>query len=533
MKNNTSKNNQFGKKAKSKSKPKVIAKKRGYYYSSANMNKRKELQKNLNQENIMNIENNQNNEDFFPKKKIANFNFNDNNDNINNNNRNNNFYSSSNNYSNNNINTLELYNKNNLLLNFIESERKKFSGLLNKLKLINYSIGNIILKPKIKNFEVNQKLIREKEKKEQEEIDFNKNISDKIDEALNKANMALDNIRYLGKPKNQKPPMINNDNNFYNNNNNNNLNTKYNYNEFKKEKEKKNLINLAQKCLDKYVDNIKINNSNHDEYFITISKQRKLFKDAKEQLQSARYRLRNSSSFFDEIFKNNLSKTNNNKESPQIVQLSKEIFYKENIFIRINSFLKSEIFQKLFVKVLYNDNFIECPNIIINSTNSLTNNDVYNIFSLWIIIKEINTMLNQIDNNNLGLSFIDKNIYEEIMLENKDNNIGFSSSNNYFLKNSIFDVIEKYLLFLNRKNNNSVNFEENQIFTQDYHKLYEIYFKLEQSKISQFIQNNIENNVNFMKQNIMTNTKEELNYFRNIQSIFTNKGKYICSIINK
>ena len=534
MKNNTSKNNQFAKnaKSKSKSKPKVIAKKRGYYYSSANMNKRKELQKNLNQENIMNIENNQNNEDFFPKKKIANFNFNDN-DNSNYNNRNNNFYNSSNNYSNNNINTLELYNKNNLLLNYIESERKKFSGLLNKLKLINYSIGNIILKPKIKNLEVNKKLIREKEKKEQEEIDFNKNISDKIDEALNKANMALDNIRYLGKPKNQKPPMINNNNNFYNNNNNNNLNTKYNYNEFKKEKEKKNLINLAQKCLDKYVDNININNSNHDEYFITISKQRKLFKDAKEQLQSARYRLRNSSSFFDEIFKNNLSKTNNNKESPQIIQLSKEIFYKENIFIRINSFLKSEIFQKLFVKVLYNDNFIECPNIIINSTNSLTNNDVYNIFSLWIIIKEINTMLNQIDNNNFGLSFIDKNIYEEIICENKDNNIGLSSSNNYFLKNSIFDVIEKYLLFLNRKNNNSVNFDENQIFTQDYHKLYEVYFKLEQSKISQFIQNNIENNANFMKQNIMTNTKEELNYFRNIQSIFTNKGKYICSIINK
>ena len=529
-----SKNNPFSNRPKSKSKPKVIAKKRGYYYSSANMNKRKELQKNLNQENNMNIEKNENNEDFFPKKKNANFNFNDNNENSINNNRNNNFYNNSSNYTNNNnISTLELYNKNNLLLNFIESERKKFSGLLNKLKLINYSIGNIILKPKIKNFEVNKKLIREKEKKEQEEINFNKNISDKIDEALNKANMALDNIRYLGKPKNSKPPMINNNINFNNSDNNNSLNTKYNYNEFKKEKEKKNLITLAQKCLDKYTDNIKINNSNHDEYFITISKQRKLFKDAKEQLQSARYRLRNSSSFFDEIFRNNLSKTNNNKESPQIVQLSKEIFYKENIFIRINSFLKSEIFQKLFVKVLYNDNFIDCPNIIINSSNSLTNNDVYNIFSLWIIIKEINTMLNQTDNNNLGLSFIDKNIYEEIIFESKDNNIGFSSSNNYFLKNSIFDVIEKYLLFLNRKNNNSVNFDENQIFTQDYHKLYEIYFKLEQSKISQFIQNNIENNVNYMKQNIMTNTKEELNYFRNIQSIFTNKGKYICSIINK
>lgn len=64
-----SKNNPFSNRPKSKSKPKVIAKKRGYYYSSANMNKRKELQKNLNQENNMNIEKNENNEDFFPKKE--------------------------------------------------------------------------------------------------------------------------------------------------------------------------------------------------------------------------------------------------------------------------------------------------------------------------------------------------------------------------------------------------------------------------------------------------------------------------------
>ena len=529
-----SKNNPFNKRPKSKSKPKVIAKKRGYYYSSANINKRKEFQKQSNNENntVNNNINNEDiqNEDFFPKKKNAPSSFNINNDKINNYNNN----SSNITTNNTSINTLELYNKNNLLLNFIESERNKYSILLNKLKLLNYSIGNIILKPKIKNFEINKKLIREKEKKEQEEINFNKNISDKIDEALNKANMALDNIRYLGKTKNSKGPMINNNN--YNNNinemNNNNLNTKYNYNEFKKEKEKMNLINLAQKCLDKYVDNIQMNSSNHDEYFITISKQRKLFKDAKEQLQSAKYRLRNSGSFFDEIFRNNIKK-NNNKEQVSLTKLSKEIFFKENIFLRIHSFLKSEIFKKLFVKVIYNDNFIENPNIniLINNidNNSLTNNDVYNIFSLWIIIKEINTNLNQIDNNNTGLSFIDKNINEKIFNLNKENNLEQNSLNNYFLKNTIFDVIEKYLLFLNRKNNNSVNFDENQIFTQDYHKLYEIYFKLEQSKISQFIQNNIENN----NQGIISNTREELNYFRNIQSIFTNKGKYVCSIINK
>ena len=527
MKNNNI--NKNSKRSISKGRQKVVAKPRGYYYSSANINKRKEFQKQLNNDN--NIPKNENNinEDYFPKTKNNNIKYNT----INNNENKINTFNNNNINNINNINTLELYNKNNLLLNYIENERKEYSIVLNKLKLINYSIGNIILKPKIKNYEINKKLIREKEKREQEELNFNKNLSDKIDEALNKANMALDNIRYLGKPKSSKPPLINNNYNY--NDINNNLNTKYNYNEFKKEKEKMNLINLAQKCLDKYTDNIDINSSNHDEYFITISKQRKLFKDAKEQLQSAKYRLRNSGSFFDEIYNKNLNKNNSKVKEPiTLIHLNKEIFPKENIFIRINSFLKSEIFQKLFVKVLYNDNFIENINTNNDINNkSLNNNDIYNIFSLWIIIKEINSMLNQIDNNNLGLSFIEKNINERIINIRDDNNLGYSSLNNYFFKNNIFDVIQKYLLFLNRKNNNSINFDENQIFTQDYHKLYEICFKLEQSKISQFIQNYIENNNNFGNQNIISNTKEELNYFRNIQSIFTNKGKYICSIINK
>ena len=163
-------------------------------------------------------------------------------------------------------------------------------------------------------------------------------------------------MRNLGKTKNAKPPLINNNYN-YNNNEmyNNNLNTKYNYNEFKKEKEKMNLLNLAQKCLDKYTDNIEINSYNHDEYFITISKQRKLFKDAKEHLPSAKYSMRNSGDYFNDIyqnFKSNNSRNNINKESITLVHSNKEIFFKENIFIRINSFLKIKIFKKLYSKVV-------------------------------------------------------------------------------------------------------------------------------------------------------------------------------------
>ena len=523
MKNHDNFNNK-----KSKGKPKQTVKQRGYYYSSANINKRQEIKKQLNDQNN-NFDNNNMEEDFFSKQK---------NNNINN--KRNNFNSSNNNnisigLTQKNKNNLELYDKNIRLLNYIESERKDFNFVLNKLKLLNYSIGNLILKPKIKNYEINKKIIREKEKKEQEEINFNKNISDKIDEALNKANLALDNLKYIGRQKYQKQQNNNLDNNSndINMNSGNNINTKYNYNEFKKEKEKMNLFNLAQKCLDKYEDNLQINTNNHDEYFITVSKTRKLFKDAKEQLQSAKYRLRNAGLFFDELYQNKKNNINKNyKEEPiTLVHLNKEIFFKENNFIRINSFLKSEIFKKLFIKVLYNENFIENPNISndINNKNSIifNNTDIYNIFSLWYMIKEINLLIKQInENNNTNFFFINKNIHETFLGDIKRDDV----QKNTFLNHYIFELIEKYLAFLNRKNNNSNNTNENQIFTKDYYKLYEIFFKLEQSKIAKYIIENIENNIS-QQNNIIS--KEELNYYKNIQSIFTNKGKYICSIINK
>ena len=506
---------------KAKSKPKQNVKKRGYYYSSANINKRQEVKNRLNNQD-KNYENNNIEEDFFPKQKNKNAMSKVNNSNFENGNAMLNAPKLRNN--------LELYNKNMMLLNFIESEKNDFSIILNKLKIINYSIGNIILRPKIKNDEINKKIIREKEKKEQEEINFNKNISDRIDAALNRANMALDNIKYLGKTKNTKQQNFNMDiNNDLNMCSINNANTKYNYNEFKKEKEKINLFNIAQKCLDKYEDNIQINNNNHDDYFITVSKTRKLFKDSKEQLLSAKYRLRNSGLLFDEIFNNN--KNSNHKEEPiTLIHLNKQIFFKENNFIRINSFLKSEIFKKLFIKVLYNENFIQNQNFPNGSNNTVNNSDIYNIFSLWYMIKEINLLIKQIkENNNDGFFLIDKNINEDLLDCIKSGNIKFNIQNNLFIKHHIFDFIEKYLAFLNRKNNDSLNLNENQIFTSDYQKLYEIFFKLEQSKISKFIIENIEtNNIN---QNIIS--KEELNYYKNIQSIFTNKGKYICSIINK
>ena len=520
------KNNVNNKKIKGK--PKPVVKQRGYYYSSANINKRQENKKQLNNLNN-NFENDAKEEDFFSKQIDPSF-------------KKGNNYNLENNKNTtimiNNKNNLERYGKNILLLEYIETERQEYNIVLNKLKLINYSIGNLIIKPKIRNYEINKKIIRDKEKKEQEELNFNKNLSEKIDAALNKANLALDNIKYLGKSKNRKSQNLNFDNININSNIDsiNNSNTKYNYNEFKKEKEKINLFNIAKKCLDKYEDNIQINDNNHDEYFINISKTRKLFKDAKEQLQSMKYRLRNSSSFFEEIY--NTKKKNYKEEPVTLIQLNKEIFFRENNFIRINSFLKSEIFQKLFIKVYYNEYFIQNTNLKSNVNNYyekknyiFNNTDIFNIFSLWYMIKEIYQLIKQInENNNSNFSFIDKNINETLFGSMEKINKKEDIQNNLLFKHHIFNFIDRYLSFLNRKNNNSINTNENKIFNNDYYKLYEIFFKLEQSKISKFIMENIENNISNQINNI---SKEELNYYKNIQSIFTNKGKYICSIINK
>ena len=431
---------------KSKGKPKPAVKQRGYYYSAANINKRQENKKQLNYQNN-NLNNNNIEEDFFPKQNNPSAINKGNNSNLVNNNLAYNIVNKKNN--------LEMYNKNMLLLNYIETERKDYNVVLNKLKMINYTIGNLILKPKIRNYEINKKLIRDKEKKEQEEINFNKNISDKIDEALNKANLALDNIKFLGKQKYPKQQFFNSDNNDINMNSINNVNTKYNYNEFKKEKEKMDLFNIAQKCLDKYGDDLRINPNNHDEYFITVSKTRKLFKDAKEQLQSTKFRLRNSGILFDEIYK---SRKNNYKEEPvTLIHLNKQIFIKENNFIRINSFLKSEIFKKLFIKVLSNENFIEninLQNIGNNNQNNqiINNSDIYNIFSLWYMIKELNLLVNQIDeSNDSKFLFINKNINEKILNSFEVINKNEDIQNNIFIKHHIFDLCDRYLAFLNRK----------------------------------------------------------------------------------
>ena len=63
-------------------------------------------------------------------------------------------------------NDLELYSKNTLLINWFDKETSKYAYLLNVYKEINKSIGDIIIKPKIKIYEIDKKKQNEKFKSE-------------------------------------------------------------------------------------------------------------------------------------------------------------------------------------------------------------------------------------------------------------------------------------------------------------------------------------------------------------------------------
>jgi hypothetical protein len=67
---------------------------------------------------------------------------------------------------------------------------------------------------------------------------------------------------------------------------------------------------------------------------------------------------------------------------------------------------------------------------------------------------------------------------------------------------------------------------EKEIFNDDFYKMYHTLSKVEKIKCINYIMHHINNN-NTNKDNT---SKEELNLFRNIESIFKNNGYYCCNI---
>ena len=448
-----------------RSKSKNSVKQRGYYYSSANVMKRKQNAKvEIESKDIPIIEN--------PIKLKWN-------------------------------NDLELYDKNNKLIEFLDIEKNKLNYILNIFKELNKNFGDILIKPKIKIAEINKKIQNDKYKKEKEDFIFNQNLSDKIDDALIKANLALEKVKNLGK----KPLILpSTENNIY---------TKYT---LEKPKEKNELSEIIKRCQDKYVDSIQINKDNINIYFMNLTKNRTLFRDFKEKIRRSKQKQKEFNvNVFDDIYNKNVNKIQKEKMDVDNNNYNDETIVNDiNIMINICSILSSDLFCKLYNKVIFDDK---------NEKNNINEEDIYNVFSLWFIINHIGVLLQE-DNHFEKLNVKFNKFYPANFPI--DNYINISEY--YLFDHFIFKVIQKFFDYLNRKtlNNNSkdVEINENEVFEKNFYKLYNLLQKIEQIKAIKFISENIE------ETNITLN-KEELNYYKNIQSIFMNNGYYSCNICKK
>ena len=406
-------------------------------------------------------------------------------------------------------NELELYNKNNSLIQFLELEKDKFNYILNIFKELNKNFGDILIKPKIKIAEINKKLQNDQYKKEKENFIFNQNLSDKIDDALIKANLALEKVKNIGK-KAIILPSTQNENNIY---------TKY---ALEKPKEKNELSEIIKRCQDKYVDSVQINKDNINTYFMSLTKNRTLFRDFKERIRRSKQKFKEYPNIFDDIYNKNKKKMdidsiNNNNI---IIYGDDNIIKEENKMIKICSILSSDLFSKLYNKVMFSDKN--------DNNNKIIEEDIYNVFSLWFMINHIGVLLEEnkeIEKLNVKLS---KFYPLKFKIENYLN-----SSELLLINQNIIKVIQKFLDYLNRKtlnsNNKDVEINENEVFEKNFYKLYNLLQKIEQIKAIKYISENIEN---IQGNNNLLN-KEELNYFKNLQSIFMNSGYYSCNICKK
>ncbi len=406
-------------------------------------------------------------------------------------------------------NELELYNKNNLLIQFLEIEKNKFNFILNIFKELNKNFGDILLKPKIKIAEINKKIQNDQYKKEKENFIFNQNLSDKIDDALIKANLALEKVKNIGK-KAIILPSTQNEKNIY---------TKY---ALEKPKEKNELSEIIKRCQDKYVDSVQINKDNINTYFMSLTKNRTLFRDFKERIRRSKQKFKEYPNIFDDIYNKNKKKMDIDLINNNNITLygDDNIIKEENKMIKICSILSSDLFSKLYNKVMFSDKN--------NKNNQINEEDIYNIFSLWFMINHIGVLLEE----NKGIEKLNVKLTKFYPLKYTIENY-LNSSEIQLINQNIIKVIQKFLDYLNRKtlnsNNKDVEINENEIFEKNFYKLYNLLQKIEQIKAIKYISENIEN----IQGNNNLVHKEELNYFKNLQSIFMNNGYYSCNICKK
>jgi len=438
-----------------------------------------------------------------------------------------------------------------------------------KTEYLNDLISTYLIKKKINVREIEVKLKNEELRKEKEELKIRKNLEDKIDTALEKANLCLNNIKTLGKitpviSKGQNPIKIK---------------------DLEKKDEKDPIDIIITKIKNKYNDKITINEENMNDYFFNITKLKNKFKSVKQKNRSLQNKAKNLKNIYSQIYlkSKKVWKPDNTTDFTFYKMIN---FNYIDLLYKLISIISTELFEKLFIKIMhstqknenkpnYNSNHENNQNSKIrkykneNPNESEYMNILQDTFSFWYCLK---FLLNLIESNqsltNLNAIFdplndnaVSKNeklLYNSLdIIEkyNKSDIFGYISLIKKIFKeenmNELFNQnleqilnenVKKYLKFLNDKNlNKNQNINENEIFDKNYYLFYEYALMNIKLNTCKLMYNDLEKKsmINFgvvknkSKGDSDNYTIQDLKLFKNLYSIIVNNSNFSYSIFKK
>jgi hypothetical protein len=411
---------------------------------------------------------------------------------------------------------------NNLILN----DYFEYFTYLKKIENFNLILSEYLIRKKINIREIEVRMKNEEMRKEKESLMIKKNLEDKVESVLEKANSCLENIKNLGKKisveknKNIKNSSI--------------TTTVKNTNT---DPLKSVISNLGNK----YNSEILINEENLNLYFSLVAKNRKSIKDLKDKYKRFNNKNKSAKDIFNKIYSvNEINKNSQNLEKNENLQnLEKNekfafssILYKQlDMILYPMNLIHSDLFEKLFMKILF-------------LKNSYKQSDIYDIFSFWYYLKNIKGKLAEIENYKLDtvtMSNLASQIIKIDLISSSENK---KEKNYKIFENLALKNLSRYFQSLfkkgkpesNKTNTNSHNeIKEDEIFDKNFYSLYDSLLKMNRIKYIKMILQLVQevNSEMYIPKNanqIKPEQKDECLFLKSIYSLIANNGSFSYQI---
>jgi hypothetical protein len=418
---------------------------------------------------------------------------------------------------------------NNLILN----DYFEYFTYLKKIENFNLILSEYLIRKKINIREIEVRMKNEEMRKEKESLMIKKNLEDKVESVLEKANSCLENIKNLGK----KIPVNSVEKNKINKNSSITTTVK---NTVYSDPLKSVISNLGNK----YNSEIFINEENLNFYFSLVAKNRKSIKDLKDKYKRFNNKNKSARDIFNKIYSvNKINKNsqilekNENFEKSQIFEKNEKfafssILYKQlDMILHPMNLIHSDLFEKLFMKILF-------------LKNSYKQSDIYDIFSFWYYLKNIKGKLAEIENYKLDtviMSNLASHIIKIDLVSSSENkkeknykifeNLALKNLGRYF--QSLF---KKSIPESNKTNTNSHNeIKEDEIFDKNFYSLYDSLLKMNRIKYIKMILQLVQevNSEMYIPKNanqIKPEQKDECLFLKSIYSLIANNGSFSYQI---